>query len=99
MILLKPSPIMAVLFLMGKRVLIFGLFISVAVMGCVGAPDNVESDSSSADAKLGGGSLHVDSFKATGTTGSAASRFSKTDTPKNSFSSSKTADSLNKKKQ
>lgn len=84
---------------MGKRVLIFGLFISIVAIACVGAPDNVESDSSSADAKLGGGSLHIDSFRATGTSGSTVSKFSTTDTPKNTFSSPNSADSLNKKKQ
>ena len=85
---------------MGRRMLIFGLFISIAAMACVGAPDNVENDSSSADAKLGGGSLHIDSFKATsGITGGTSSRFKTTDTPKNSLASPYGADSLNKKKQ
>jgi len=84
---------------MGKWLLIFGLFISVAVMACVGAPDNAESDSSSGDAELGGGSLHIDSFKATrGVTGSTSARFGTTDTPKNAVSSPNNADSLNKKK-
>jgi len=86
---------------MGKRLLIFGLFISVAFVACTGAPDNVNSDASSGDAKLGGGSLHIDSFKATsaGVTGSTSSKFSTIDTPKNNLSSPYTADSLNKKKQ
>jgi hypothetical protein len=84
---------------MGKRALIFGLFVSVAAIACVGTPDNVESDSSSADAKMGGGSLHIDSFRATGTSGAAASRFNKTDTPKNTFASPFSADSANTKKQ
>jgi hypothetical protein len=84
--------------MMGKWLLIFGLFISVAA--CVGAPDNVGNDSSSADAKLGGGSLHIDSFRATnGQTGSTASKYSTVDTPKNNLSSPYNADSLNKKKQ
>jgi len=70
-------------------------------MACVRGPDNAESDSSSADAKLGGGSLHIDSFRATsaGVTGSTASKYSTVDTPKNNLSSPYIADSLNKKKQ
>jgi len=86
--------------MMGKWLLIFGLFISIAVMACTGAPDNVNSDAS-CDAKLGGGSLHIDSFKATsaGVTGSSSSKFSTIDTPKNNLSSPYIADSLNKKKQ
>jgi hypothetical protein len=84
---------------MGKWLLIFGLFISVVALGCAGAPDDATNDSSSGDAKLGGGSLHIDSFKApSGVTGTS-SRFGTTDTPKNTFSSPATADSLNKKKQ
>lgn len=69
-------------------------------MACVGAPDNAESDSSG-DAKLGGGSLHIDSFKATsaGVTGNTSSKYSTSDTPKTNFSSPYIADSLNKKKQ
>jgi len=87
--------------MMGKRLLIFGLFISVATIACVGSPDNVESASSSGDAKLGGGSLHIDSFRATsaGKTGSISSKFSTADTSKNKRSSPYIADSLNKKKQ
>lgn len=86
--------------MMRKRLLILGLFIGVAAIAYVRGPDNAESDSSS-DAKLGGGSLHIDSFKATsaGTTGSTSSKFSTTDTPKNNLSSPYIADSLNKKKQ
>ena len=85
---------------MGKWLLIIGLFILVAALACVGAPDNVESNSSSADAKPAGGSLHIDSLKATsGITGSTSARFSTTDTPKNSLASPNNADSLNKKKQ
>jgi hypothetical protein len=87
--------------MMGKWLLIFGLFISVAVAACTGAPDNVNSDASSGDAKLGGGSLHIDSFRATssGITGNTASKYSTVDTPKNNLSSPYIADSLNKKKQ
>lgn len=87
--------------MMGKRLLIFGLFISVATIACVGSPDNVEGGSSSGDANLGGGSLHIDSFRATsvGKTGSTSSKFSTADTPKNKRSSPYIADSLNKKKQ
>jgi len=86
--------------MMGKWLLIFGLFISVAFVACTGAPDNVNGDASG-DAKLGGGSLHIDSFKATsaGVTGSTSSKFSTIDTPKNNLSSPYIADSLNKKKQ
>ena len=86
---------------MGKRFLMFGLFISIASMACVGAPDNAKSSPSSGDAKLGGGSLHIDSFKAAraGKTGSTSSKFSTTDTSKNRISSPYIADSLNKKKQ
>jgi hypothetical protein len=87
--------------MMRKRLLIFGLFICVVAIACVGIPDNVESGSSSGNAKLGGGSLHIDSFKGTGAgiTGSTSSKFSTTDTPKNSLTSPYIADSLNKKKQ
>ena len=87
--------------MMGKRLLICGLFISIRAIACTGAPDNAESDSSRGDAKLGGGSLHIDSFKATsvGKSGSTASKFSTADTPKNNLSSPYIADSLNKKKQ
>lgn len=87
--------------MMGKRLLIFGLFISIGAIACLGAPDNAENDSSRGDAKLGGGSLHIDSFRATsaGKTGSSTSKFSTTDTPKNNLSSPYIADSLNKKKQ
>jgi hypothetical protein len=87
--------------MMGKRLLIFGLFIAVAALACVRAPDNAESDSSRGDTKAGGGSLHIDSFKATsaGKTGSTASKFSTMDTPKNNLSSPYIADSLSKKKQ
>ncbi|HTK22101.1 MAG TPA: hypothetical protein VL442_21430, partial [Mucilaginibacter sp.] len=60
-----------------------------------------ESDASSTDAKLGGGSLHIDSFRATsaGITGSTSSKYSTVDTPKNNLLSPYIADSLNKKKQ
>lgn len=86
---------------MGKWSLMFGLFIPIASMACVGAPDNVESSSSSGNAKLGGGSLHIDSLKASreGKTGSTSSKFSTADTSKNKVSSPYIADSLNKKKQ
>ncbi|MBS1521328.1 MAG: hypothetical protein JST50_10045 [Bacteroidetes bacterium] len=85
---------------MGKWLLMFGLFILIAAIACVRGPEGAESDSS-ADAKLGGGSLHIDSFRATstGVTGSTASKYSTVDTPKNNLSSPYIADSLNKKKQ
>lgn len=86
---------------MGRRLLLFGLFISIGAIACVGVPDNAETDSSRQDGKLGGGSLHIDSFKATsaGKTGGTASKFSTADTPKNKLSSPYIADSLTKKKQ
>ena len=86
---------------MGRQLLTFGLFISIASMACVGAPDTAESNSSSGNAKLGGGSLHIDSFKGTsaGKAGSTSSKFSTADTSKNKASSPYIADSLNKKKQ
>lgn len=86
--------------MMGRQLLVLGLFISVVCIACAGAPDNADSSSPSGDAKLGGGSLHIDSFKATsaGKTRNTTPKFG-TDTSKNKVSSPYIADSLNKKKQ
>ena len=83
---------------MKKWLLILSALISFSIFACDGRPD--KTDSSSASAKTGGGSLHIDSQKTigTGVNGQSSNDLNTADTAKTGHSVVLPADSLNKKK-